>query len=60
MKNCYEACLKMYELSDKLEKLLSEKQNAKRKDRIDSLDREITAVENEFLTIKHKLQIISY
>lgn len=54
IKNCYEATIKMIELSEELTKVFVEKENTKE----EKLDGRINSIECEFLKIKHSLEEI--
>lgn len=58
--NCYEAALKLFELSEELTSLLDQKEKEKNSRLIEALDTKITCVEAEFLAMKHSLTEIPY
>lgn len=58
--NCYEAALRMFELSEELSILLNENQKAKTEREKEILSGKIDRVEMDFLTLKHSLDKISY
>ncbi|GAB6170210.1 hypothetical protein JCM1393_26700 [Clostridium carnis] len=59
-KNCYEAMLRMIELSDKLSELLNANQKETSASSKRILSDKIDKVEMEFLTLKHSLSAIPY
>lgn len=58
--NCYEAALRMVELSEELSLLLDQNQNAKSEREKEILSGKIDRIEIEFLTLKHSLDKIPY
>lgn len=58
--NCYEAALRMVELSEELSLLLDQNQNAKSNREKEILSDKIDRIEIEFLTLKHSLDKIPY
>ncbi|WP_291652374.1 hypothetical protein [Clostridium sp.] len=58
--NCYEAALRMFELSEELSILLDQNQVAKTNREKEILSSKIDRVEIEFLTLKHSLDKIPY
>ena len=58
--NCYEAALRMFELSEELSILLNENQKAKTEREKEILSGKIDRVEMDFLTLKHSLDKIPY
>jgi len=58
--NCYEAALRMFEVSEELGQLLDENQNAKNDREKEILSSKIDRAEMEFLTLKHSLDKIPY
>ncbi|EOR19880.1 MULTISPECIES: hypothetical protein [Clostridium] len=58
--NCYEAALRMFEVSEELRQLLDENQNAKNDREKEILSSKIDRAEMEFLTLKHSLDKIPY
>lgn len=58
--NCYEAALRMFEVSEELRQLLDENQNAKNDREKAILSSKIDRAEMEFLTLKHSLDKIPY
>ena len=60
MSNCYEAALKLFELSEELTALFDQKENEKDARLNEILDSKIDNVEAEFLDLKHSLTEIPY
>lgn len=58
--NCYEAAIRMFELSEELSILLNENQKAKTEREKEILSGKIDRVEMDFLTLKHSLDKIPY
>ena len=60
MSNCYEAALKLFELSEELTALFNQKEKEKDARLNEILDSKIDNVEAEFLDLKHSLSEIPY
>ena len=60
MSNCYEAALKLFELSEELTALFNQKEKEKDARLNEVLDSKIDNVESEFLDLKHSLSEIPY
>ncbi|MCR1952653.1 MULTISPECIES: hypothetical protein [Clostridium] len=58
--NCYEAALRMFELSEELSILLDQNQKANTSREKEILSSKIDRAEIEFLTLKHSLDKIPY
>ncbi len=58
--NCYEAALRMFEVSEELRQLLDENQKVKTNREKEILSSKIDRAEIEFLTLKHSLDKIPY
>lgn len=58
--NCYEAALRMFEVSEELKVLLDQNQKTQSNKEKEILSSKIEQVEIEFLTLKHSLDKIAY
>lgn len=58
--SCYEAALRMFELSEELSLLLDQNQNSTSEKDREFISKKIDKVEIEFLTLKHSLDKIQY
>ena len=58
--NCYEAALKLFELSEELTDLFDQKEKEKEPRNNEILDSKIDNVESDFLDLKHSLTEIPY
>lgn len=60
MSNCYEAAIKLFELSEELTALFDQKEKEKDARLNEVLDAKIDRVEADFLLLKHSLTQIPY
>lgn len=58
--NCYEAALRLFEVSEELKELLDQNQKTHSDKEMKILSGRIERAEIEFLTLKHSLDKISY